>query len=64
MFEIFQAMTENRIKQGRKVYHLYDCSGSKFIESQKHYLEREGGTTLTRDLGNDWIAIYCNPKHK
>jgi hypothetical protein len=59
---IFKAMTEPRIKQGKRFYYLYDCSGLEVIEMQESYLKHNGRDTIVKPVGNGWWSIYCYPK--
>ena len=62
MKEIFKAMTNGCIKKGRRIYHLYDCSGRRVIDNSTSYLKGSGRDTIEIDRGNGWIAVYCWPK--
>ena len=64
MFEILQAMSTPTMKIGRRVYHLYDCSGEEVITRQSRILSGRDYLTHIQALGNEWFALYSSPKAK
>lgn len=69
MFEIFNAMKNGTIKKGRKIYHLYDCSGKEVIDREYNgfmqpYYSPKIYDCIIVDNGNGWYSLYTNPKHK
>ncbi len=69
MFEIFKAMSNGKLKVGRKVYHLYDCSGKEIIDREYNnfmhpYYSPKIYDAVIQDADNGWYSLYTNPKHK
>lgn len=67
--EIFAVMSHPRIHIGRKIYHLYDCSGKEVIEREYNsfmepYAAPKRYDAVIQDNGNGWYSLYTNPKHK
>ena len=67
MFEIFTALKNNQVKVGKKLYHLYDCSGKEVIENEYNRFMNPVYSSKVYDCkiidcGNGWYSLYTYPK--